>query len=89
MLQAQQLQEVFEQCNGQKDCLQQCLDAMGGSFKKGHITRQLKAMGLKRNRLTEDQVWLPGRLWLCPTEFAAPSRAAADAALPAEGADSM
>ncbi|KAL0021485.1 hypothetical protein WJX79_010302 [Trebouxia sp. C0005] len=53
--QATELREVFEEVNGKKDCLQRCVTAMPGSFKKSQISRQLKAMGLKRNRLTESQ----------------------------------
>ena len=39
-----------------KDCLQRCVTGMAGTFKKSQISRQLKAMGLKRNRLTQSQV---------------------------------
>ncbi|KAL0032107.1 hypothetical protein WJX77_005423 [Trebouxia sp. C0004] len=53
--QACELREVFEEVNGKKDCLQRCVTAMPGAFKKSQISRQLKAMGLKRNRLTEPQ----------------------------------
>ena len=52
-LQANELKEIFEEVNGLKDCLQRCVTGMGGAFKKSHISRQLKAMGLKRNRLTD------------------------------------
>ena len=55
---------------------------MGGSFKKGHISRQLKAMGLKRNRLTEDQVWLLIACGYSPENMMQPFRAG----LPAAGA---
>ncbi len=55
-MQACELREVFEEVNGKKECLQQCVTAMLGAFKKSQISRQLKAMGLKRNRLTESQV---------------------------------
>lgn len=55
-MQASELKEVFEEVNGKKDCLQRCVTGMAGAFKKSQISRQLRAMGLKRNRLTEDQV---------------------------------
>lgn len=47
---------MFEEVNGMKDCLQRCVTGMAGAFKKSQISRQLKAMGLKRNRLTHSQV---------------------------------
>ncbi|KAL3161372.1 hypothetical protein ABBQ32_010265 [Trebouxia sp. C0010 RCD-2024] len=53
--QARELQEIFEEVNGMKDCLQRCVTGMAGTFKKSQISRQLKAMGLKRNRLTHSQ----------------------------------
>ncbi len=56
VVQACELREVFEEVNGKKDCLERCVTAMPGAFKKSQISRQLKAMGLKRNRLTESQV---------------------------------
>jgi len=55
-VQAGELREVFEEVNGKKDCLQRCVTAMPGAFKKSQISRQLKVLGLKRNRLTESQV---------------------------------
>lgn len=55
-MQASELKEVFEEVNGKKDCLQRCVTGMAGAFKKSQISCQLRAMGLKRNRLTEDQV---------------------------------
>ena len=55
--QANELRDAFEQCNAQKDCLAQCVAAMGGAFKRSHVSRQLKSMGLKRGRLTASQVY--------------------------------
>ena len=55
-MQAGELQEIFEEVNGMKDCLQRCVTGMAGTFKKSQISRQLKAMGLKRNKLTPSQV---------------------------------
>ena len=57
--QAAELKDMFEEVNGMKDCLQRCVTGMGPPFKKSHISRQLKAMGLKRNRLTDAQVLAP------------------------------
>lgn len=54
--QANELKEIFEEVNGMKDCLQRCVTGMPGAFKKSQISRQLKLMGLKRNRLTDAQV---------------------------------
>lgn len=50
------MKEIFEEVNGLKDCLQRCVTGMAGAFKKSQISRQLKAMGLRRNRLTDSQV---------------------------------
>ena len=55
-MQATELKDMFEEVNGMKDCLQRCVTGMAGAFKKSQISRQLKAMGLKRNRLTQSQV---------------------------------
>ncbi len=55
-MQATELKEMFEEVNGMKDCLQRCMTGMAGAFKKSQISRQLKTMGLKRNRLTDSQV---------------------------------
>ena len=55
-MQAEELKDIFEEVNGWKDCLQRCMAGMGGSFSKAQISRQLKAMGLKKNRLTQAQV---------------------------------
>ena len=55
-MQAAELQDMFEEVNGMKDCLQRCVTGMAGAFKKSQISRQLQAMGLKRNRLTHSQV---------------------------------
>ena len=55
-MQATELQDMFEEVNGMKDCLQRCVTGMAGVFKKSQISRQLKAMGLKRNILTRSQV---------------------------------
>ena len=78
MLQATDLKDMFEEVNGMKDCLQRCVTGMGGAFKKSQISRQLKAMGLKRNRLTDSQV-LPCSAVLCP---AAPNCAVPCSAVP-------
>lgn len=58
-MQAVELQDIFEEVNGMKDCLQRCVTGMAGTFKKSQISSQLKAMGLKRNRLTHSQVLAP------------------------------
>ena len=42
--------------NGHKDCLQRCISGMPGAFSKAQISRQLKSMGLKKNKLTQAQV---------------------------------
>ena len=55
-MQGAELKDMFEEVNGMKDCLQRCVTGMAGAFKKSQISRQLKAMGLKRNRLTHSQV---------------------------------
>lgn len=64
---------MFEEVNGHKDCLQQCVTGMGGAFSKAQISRQLKSMGLKKNRLTPAQVCCTSPAWLsqgilCPAE---------------------
>lgn len=64
---------MFEEVNGHKDCLQQCVTGMGGAFSKAQISRQLKHMGLKKNRLTPAQVCCTSPAWLslgilCPEE---------------------
>lgn len=61
---------MFEEVNGMKDCLQRCVTGMAGAFKKSQISRQLKAMGLKRNRLTHSQVSsLPALSIICYTNM--------------------
>jgi hypothetical protein len=53
--QAQKLTEAFERCNGRKDCLSELLFEFGGAFKKVHISKQLKTMGLAKGKLTQKQ----------------------------------
>ena len=53
--QAQKLTEAFERCNGRKDCLSELLFEFGGMFKKVHISKQLKTMGLAKGKLTQKQ----------------------------------
>ena len=65
-MQADELKDIFEEVNGLKDCLQRCVTGMEGKFKKSQISRQLKAMGLKRNRLTDNQVSDPNRAGYLP-----------------------
>ena len=55
-LQAEELKDIFEEVNGHKDCLQRCISGMGGAYSKAQISRQLKSMGLKKNKLTQAQV---------------------------------
>lgn len=55
-MQAEELRDVFEEVNGSKECLQRCVSAMGGTFSKAQISRQLKAMSLRKNHLTSGQV---------------------------------
>jgi hypothetical protein len=55
-LQAAFLLSEFEKRNGRKDCLAQLVFEFGGEFKKAHISRQLKSMGLARGKFTERQV---------------------------------
>jgi hypothetical protein len=53
--QAVQLRTAFETCNGAKDCLEQLVAEFSGAFKKPAISKQLKAMGLARGKLTSAQ----------------------------------
>lgn len=54
--QAKELRRAFEACNGAKDCLSRVVQALGGRFKKVHVSRQLAAMGLAKGKFTPDQV---------------------------------
>lgn len=54
--QVEQLRAEFERCNGHKDCLDRLTLELGGQWKKGQISRQLKAMGLRKDRFTPGQV---------------------------------
>ncbi|KAL4422339.1 hypothetical protein ABPG75_008536 [Micractinium tetrahymenae] len=53
--QAAALRAEFERCNGHKDCLDRLVFEFGGEWKKAHISRQLKAMGLAKGKFTEAQ----------------------------------
>lgn len=53
--QTQMLLEYFEQCNGRKDCLSHLVFEFGGAFKKVHISRKLKELGLEKGKLTTRQ----------------------------------
>ncbi|PSC68202.1 calcium-translocating P-type PMCA-type [Micractinium conductrix] len=53
--QAATLRAEFERVNGHKDCLDRLVFEFGGAFKKGHISRQLKAMGLAKGKISEGQ----------------------------------
>lgn len=55
-LQAAALRAEFERCNGHKDCLDRLVFEFGGEWKKAHVSRQLKAMGLAKGKFTEAQV---------------------------------
>ena len=59
-MQEQQLLKAFELCNGHKDCLDRLVHEFGGMFKEGQVSKQLKAMGLARGKLTPSQVRLGG-----------------------------
>lgn len=52
---AERLKQAFENCNGRKDCLADLVFEFGGAFKKVHVSRQLKAMGLAKGKLTDGQ----------------------------------
>ncbi|KAL6773865.1 hypothetical protein ACKKBG_A22810 [Auxenochlorella protothecoides x Auxenochlorella symbiontica] len=54
-VQAKELRRAFEACNGAKDCLSRVVQALGGRFKKVHVSRQLAAMGLAKGKFTPDQ----------------------------------
>lgn len=58
--QANELRRAFEACNGAKDCLSRVVQALGGRFKKVHVSRQLAAMGLAKGKFTPDQVCVGG-----------------------------
>ena len=53
--QVELLVEYFEQCNGRKDCLSHLVFEFGGAFKKVHISRKLKELGLEKGKLTTRQ----------------------------------
>jgi len=53
--QTESLVDAFENCNGTKDCLSKLVFEFGGAFKKLHISRKLKELGLERGKLTERQ----------------------------------
>lgn len=53
--QTEMLIEAFENCNGLKDCLSKLVFEFGGAFKKVHISRKLKELGLERGKMTEHQ----------------------------------
>lgn len=53
--QTQILIDTFENCNGKKDCLDTLVFEFGGAFKKVHISRKLKELGLEKGKLTERQ----------------------------------
>lgn len=53
--QVEMLVEFFEQCNGRKDCLSHLVFEFGGAFKKVHISRKLKELGLEKGKLTTRQ----------------------------------
>ena len=53
--QTEMLVEYFEQCNGRKDCLSHLVFEFGGAFKKVHISRKLKELGLEKGKLTTRQ----------------------------------
>ena len=53
--QSQMLLDYFEQCNGRKDCLSYLVFEFGGAFKKVHISRKLKELGLEKGKLTPRQ----------------------------------
>lgn len=52
---AEELHAAFESCNGKKTCLNDLVAAFDGRFKRVHISRQLKSMGLERGKLTAGQ----------------------------------
>lgn len=54
--QAALLRVEFEKRNGRKDCLAALVFEFGGRWKKGQISRQLRAMGLERGKFTAAQV---------------------------------
>lgn len=49
------LLDAFERCNGKKDCLDILVFEFGGAFKKVHISRKLKELGLARGKFTKRQ----------------------------------
>jgi len=53
--QTNQLIVAFEKCNGQKDCLERLVDEFGGTFKKNHISKKMKDVGLYRGKFTYNQ----------------------------------
>ncbi len=53
--QTQMLIDAFENCNGRKDCLSHLVFEFGGAFKKLHISKKLKELGLEKGKLAERQ----------------------------------
>ncbi|KAI8102240.1 hypothetical protein M9435_005846 [Picochlorum sp. BPE23] len=53
--QTQMLIDAFENCNGRKDCLSHLVFEFGGAFKKAHVSKKLKELGLEKGKLTERQ----------------------------------
>lgn len=53
--QTQILIDTFESCNGKKNCLDTLVFEFGGAFKKVHISRKLKELGLEKGKLTDRQ----------------------------------
>jgi timeless len=53
--QTNQLIVAFEKCNGQKDCLDLLVDEFGGTFKRNHISKKMKDLGLYRGKFTYNQ----------------------------------
>eukprot|EP00890_Picochlorum_soloecismus_P004580 jgi/Picsp_1/5122/NSC_02485-R1_timeless family protein len=53
--QTEALIDAFENYNGTKDYLAKLVFEFGGAFKKLHISRKLKELGLERGKLTERQ----------------------------------
>ncbi|KAG7667153.1 hypothetical protein NADE_003050 [Nannochloris sp. 'desiccata'] len=53
--QTNQLLVAFEKFNGQKNCLERLVDEFGGKFKKHHISKKMKDLGLYRGKFTYNQ----------------------------------
>ena len=47
--------ELFETCNGEKDCLSRIQGALGGAVARSRVSRHLKLLGLARGRFTARQ----------------------------------